>query len=254
MNPTRWIRAFAVALALPAGFALAQSESGSSSGSGDTPPPPDNSKPQEVKKLDGTKFLGLVEITDDYTIRVRSDSGIIKIPMAMLGESDFKKYGFQTDRSKDGKFWYDRKEALEGQGQGQEGQQGQPNQPPGQQPQQKKESSSSDGTFMEIRLGELAPFQPLIDAYEKTLADKKTNDSGNADGSEQGKEGADTVTSAGSGSKFPPLFSQPGINNLGSVPFTGGLGDALVAPAVSAGSTVINSATSLGGAPPVTPP
>ena len=72
-------------------------------------------KPQksEVKKLDGTKYFGFVEVTDDYTIRVTNDSGIMRLPIAQLGDNDFQKYGFQKDRGKDGRFWYERKEALQ---------------------------------------------------------------------------------------------------------------------------------------------
>ena len=65
-----------------------------------------------VKQLDGTKQFGFVEITDDYTIRVSNDSGIIRLPIAELGDADFRKYGFKKDRSKDGRFWYEWKEAL----------------------------------------------------------------------------------------------------------------------------------------------
>ena len=72
-------------------------------------------KPQksEVTKLDGTKYFGFVEVTDDYTIRVTNDSGIMRLPIAQLGDNDFQKYGFQKDRGKDGRFWYERKEALQ---------------------------------------------------------------------------------------------------------------------------------------------
>ncbi|MGB8466018.1 MAG: hypothetical protein WCE49_13790, partial [Terrimicrobiaceae bacterium] len=74
-----------------------------------------SAKPQKsgVTKLDGTKLFGVVEVTDDYTIRISSDSGITRLPLAQLGDADFQKYGFQKDRSKDGRFWHERKEALE---------------------------------------------------------------------------------------------------------------------------------------------
>lgn len=225
---------------MPAGLCLAQSQG--DSGGADPSPPPDATKPQEVKKLDGTKLFGLVEITDDYTIRVKSDSGIIKVPMALLGEKDFKKYGFQTDRSKDGRFWYERKEALESADQNEA-----PGQPSPQGESQKEEKGSDSGTLMELRLGELAPFQPLIAAYEKSLGEKKKEPAeGDAPGEANGAPSA-------SGSPLPRLFSQPGIGTP-SVPFTGGLGDTLIQPAVSAGSTLLNSAPSVGGVPAVTNP
>ena len=72
-------------------------------------------KPEKtsVTTLKGTKFFGIVEVTDDYTIRVSNDSGITRLPIAQLGDADFKKYGSNKDRSKDGRLWYERKEALE---------------------------------------------------------------------------------------------------------------------------------------------
>jgi hypothetical protein len=72
-----------------------------------------DAKKTQVTKIDGSKVFGLVEITDDYTIKISSDSGIQKIPLALLGEKDFRKYGFSKDRSKDGRFWSERKDALE---------------------------------------------------------------------------------------------------------------------------------------------
>ncbi|MGB7837243.1 MAG: hypothetical protein WBL40_03955, partial [Terrimicrobiaceae bacterium] len=59
-----------------------------------------------------TRLFGFVEVTDDYTIRITNDSGITRLPITQLGDADFQKYGFQKDRGKDGRFWYERKEAL----------------------------------------------------------------------------------------------------------------------------------------------
>ena len=72
-------------------------------------------KPEKssVTTLKGTKFFGIVEVTDDYTIRVSNDSGVTRLPISQLGDADFKKYGLNKDRSKDGRLWYERKEALE---------------------------------------------------------------------------------------------------------------------------------------------
>jgi len=111
----------------------------------------DKGKPQEVTKLNGAKILGLVEITDDYTIRISSDSGLQKIPIALLSQKDFEKYSGTKDRNQDGRLWSERKHALEDS-------------------QSKGQEKPAD---IEIRLGEIAAFQPLIDAYEKTLAEKK---------------------------------------------------------------------------------
>jgi hypothetical protein len=77
---------------------------------GTKPPKPEKTS---VTTLNGTKFFGIVEVTDDYTIRVSNDSGITRLPIAQLGDTDFKKYGLNKDRSKDGRLWYERKEALE---------------------------------------------------------------------------------------------------------------------------------------------
>ena len=65
-----------------------------------------------VTKLDGTKFSGVVEVADNYTLRITNDSGISRVPIAQLGDSNFEEYGFRRDRSKDGRFWYERQEAL----------------------------------------------------------------------------------------------------------------------------------------------
>ena len=91
----------AVAICLPL---LAQTEDVAK------PPKPEKSS---VTTLNGTKFFGLIEVTDDYTIRVSNDSGITRLPIAQLGDADFEKYGLNKDRSKDGRLWYERKEALE---------------------------------------------------------------------------------------------------------------------------------------------
>ena len=65
-----------------------------------------------MTKLDGTKFSGVVEVTDDYTLRITNDSGISRVPIAQLGDSNFEEYGFRKDRANDGRFWYERQEAL----------------------------------------------------------------------------------------------------------------------------------------------
>lgn len=157
--------------------------------------------PEGVEKLDGTKVLGTVEITDDYTIRVSSDTGILNIPIAQLSEKDFEKYGLAMDRSKDGKLWHDRKEALE-----------------------TEKQQGKTGNSIEIPLGKIAAFQPLIEAYEKTLEKEKNN------------SGKDRPPKESSGNKF---FTAGKLgNNLPSpqevvAPFTSGLGQPSATPTLT---------------------
>ncbi len=181
-------------------------------------------KPGQVTKLDGTKAFGIIEVTDDYTIRISNDSGIQKIPLALLGEKDFQKYGFQKDRSKDGRFWSERKDALE----------------------DEKESEShskkpnADSPMFELKLKEIAAFQPVIDVYEKTLADKKSKESETAKNDSNTSSPAEPVRA---------LFSQPGLSGPLPQAFNG-MGNGPAAPAVSAGSSLLSP---LSGATSVIP-
>jgi hypothetical protein len=141
-----------------------------------------------VKKLDGTKLFGFVEITDDYTIRITNDSGITKLPIAQLSDADFQKYGFQKDRSKDGRFWYERKEALQSYEED---------------PKPQKNAKSDQKSVAQIRLAEVSAFQPFIAAYEKTLASKSSERS-----TAPSKPGEKPETSD---VPFRPMFSGPGL-------------------------------------------
>jgi hypothetical protein len=179
-----------------------------------------------VTKLNGTKLFGIIEITDDYTIRISNDSGITRLPIAQLGDADFKKYGFNKDRSKDGRFWYERKEAVEDSGKN-----------------SNKDSKSGGNSPVEIRMGEIAAFQPLIAAYEKTLgsktADKSTSSSNTGE------------KTSGSDSSFTPMFSQPGMGGALTQPFTS-LGSSALQPvsgAASSAAGAVQSATSVTGLP-----
>jgi hypothetical protein len=145
-------------------------------------------KKSTVKELDGTKFFGFVEITDDYTIRITSDSGIARIPIAQLSDADFQKYGFKKNRSKDGRFWYERREALKSS--------------PAE-PKPQKNAKSDQKSVAEIRLAEISAFQPLIAAYEKTLTSKSSESS-----TATGKPGETPKTSD---VPFKPMFSEPGL-------------------------------------------
>lgn len=152
----------------------------------------------EITKLDGTKLTGLIEVTDDYTIRVTSDSGLQKIPLALLSENDFRKYGFAQDRQQDGRFWSERQDALEN---------AQKNANP-------KKPDQTDGGF-EIRLREIAAFQPIIDLYEKNVADQKQ-----ADSAQKATSGHQAAAALSGNSPMGQLFTQPAMGNS---PFTGGI-------------------------------
>jgi hypothetical protein len=141
-----------------------------------------------VKTLDGTKLFGFVEITDDYTIRITNDSGIARLPIAQLSDGDFKKYGFKKDRSKDGRFWYERKEALKSSEED---------------PKTQKNATSDQKSITEIRLAEISAFQPVIAAYEKTLASKSSERS-----TATSKSGEKPNTSD---VPFRPMFAEPGL-------------------------------------------
>lgn len=213
-------RAFALVFSIAlTGWVVAAEDDG-------TPQAP---KKDKVTKLDGTSFFGLVEVTDDYTVRVKSDTGITKIPMAMLGEKDFKKYGFGKDRSKDGKFWSERQDALE--------QEQEKNAEQKDTPDKKKKD---DDSMIEVNLSEIAPFQPLIDAYEKSVADKKKTDGDAADKQKGDKPEAETPGRS--------LFSKTGIPGLGDKPFSG-MGTSAVQPATSLGATAVQSTVGAAGLP-----
>jgi hypothetical protein len=147
-------------------------------------------KKRTVKQLDGKKLFGFVEVTDDYTIRVSNDWGIIRLPIAELGDADFRKYGSKKDRSEDGRFWYERKEALK---------------ELKEDPKSKNEARSGEKSAVEIRLAEISAFQPLIAAYEKTLPLKESEKS-----SITSKPGNNDHTSS---LPFRPTSSQPSVGN-----------------------------------------
>ena len=64
---------------------------------------------------------------------------------------------------------------------------------------------------VEIRLGEISAFQPLISAYEKTLASKKTEGSSTPSNPEEKTDTSDS---------FKPLFSEPGLGGPLPQPFS----------------------------------
>ena len=162
---------------------------------------------QEVIKLDGTKFLGIVEVTDDYTVRIQSDSGIQNIPIALLGDRDFRKFGLNKDRTQDGRLWSERKTALE--------------------EEKKTPSKNSTAAAIEIRLAEVAPFQPVIELYES--AKPKSTVSQNKSASEDTEKG---TNSTGESSTLH-MFTGPGSLNLPSVPFASGAAQTVISPATS---------------------
>ena len=182
VNTRTWLLALACAIALCPALQsqTINSQSGAKKGSNSA-----KTEKRTVKQLDGTKQFGFVEITDDYTIRVSNDSGIIRLPIAELGDADFRKYGFKKDRSKDGRFWYERKEALK---------------ELKEDPKSKNEAKSGEKSTGEIRLAEISAFQPFIATYEKTLPPK-----------ESAKKPGDSSQS--SNVPFRPMFSQPTVGN-----------------------------------------
>jgi hypothetical protein len=156
MKVRTWLLAMACALALCPAL---QSQTNSSPSRAKQADNSVKAKKCTVKQLDGTKLFGFVEVTDGYTIRVSNDWGIIRLPIAELGDADFRKYGFKKDRSKDGRFWYERKEALNDFKED---------------PTSKNNVKSGEKSSVEIRLAEISTFQPFIAAYEKTLAAKES--------------------------------------------------------------------------------
>lgn len=182
--------------------------------------------PQTVTKLDGTKLFGLIEVTDDYTLRIQSDSGIVNLPLAALSQADFQKYSAAKDRSKDGRLWSERQNALEAE-------------------KQKKEGPKGETAGIEIQLSELAPLQPLIAAYESVLGRESSQPA-------TAPEAEASPSPASGGTESPPtrnLFSGPGSFDLPTVPFASEAGELIAPPARSA-------TESLGGVVPtgLTPP
>lgn len=197
MKPAYW--SFFVGCFLAVCFSLAHAE--------------ESPKPEKVTKMDGTSFFGIVTLTDDYTLKISNDSGLMKIPLAVLGEKDFKKYALQKDRSQDGRLWSERQDALEEQKKG-----------------DPQKSGSGEDSAIEIQLAEISVFQPVISLYEATLAGQ----------SKDGKTGAEKGEGAKTAAADSPvrLFSAPGMP---SAPFSG-MGGSLAQPVISAGSSAVQSA------------
>ncbi len=227
MKRTLWSLLACGALAASCSYAQTSAET-----STPNPSTPETPKKEKVTKMDGTSFFGIVTLTDDYTLKISNDSGIMKIPLALLGESDFKKFGLQKDRSKDGRLWSERKDALE-----EEKKEG-----------EDKKPASKDNSAIEIQLGEIAVFQPLISAYEMTQTDKKKSEGDKAETPDkEGKEGKEQ------GSEEPgrKLFSGPG--NIGNfLPFNGP-GSSFAQPVISAGGSALQSAGGLAPSLPEVP-
>jgi hypothetical protein len=228
MNMRTWLLATACATTLCAPL---QSQTDNSATGAKQTTSSAKAEKSAVTKLDGTKLLGFVEVTDDYTIRITNDSGITRLPITQLGDADFQKYGFQKDRAKDGRFWYERKEALKS----------------------SEEDPKSDGdqksgreSPVEIRLGEISAFQPFIAAYEKTLAPKSSEKSTAPSKPEENSDNSDIP--------FRPMFSEPGLGGPLPKPFSS-LGSSVVQPvsgiqpSVPGGGQIIQSTTGAAGLP-----
>jgi hypothetical protein len=197
----------------------------------DTPKSSDTPKKEKVTKMDGTSFFGIVTLTDDYTLKISNDSGIMKVPIALLGEKDFNKYLGGKDRSNDGKLWSERQDALEKQKEENSKNEDDP---------KSKNSKAEDNSAIEIQLGQIAVLQPVISLYESTLADKMKLGQSSSSDSKQGDN---------AGKKEPSEDSSP--VRLFSGPGTGSLpGSSVVEPVMSIGSSVLQSA---GGGVPSAP-
>ncbi len=169
----------------------------------DSETPDTPKKKEKVTKMDGTSFFGIVTLTDDYTLKISNDTGIMKVPLALLGVKDFDKYTSGKDRSKDGKLWSERKEALEDQKEENSKEESKDG--------SKKKSSGDDNSAIEIQLGEIAVFQPVISVYESTLKDKMPG-SNSSDSKKEG-EGDDKQASKEDSSPVR-LFSGPGAGGM----------------------------------------
>ena len=197
----------------------------------ENPEPPDapspSKKTQKVTKLDGTTLFGIVTLTDDYTLKISNESGIFNVPLALLGEKDFKKFIAGKDRSRDGRLWSERQDALEKQKEANEKEGGSRN------------KAATDNSSIEIQLSEIAVFQPVITAYEATLGNRLQAAGTSASGKEatDGKKSSDDTRPV-------RLFSGPSANSL---PYSG-VGSGLVDPVISAGTSVLQPA---GGVPSV---
>jgi hypothetical protein len=123
-------------------------------------------------------------------------------------------------------LWSERKDALE--------------------EEKKDDQKKSDSSAIEIHLAELAPFQPLISAYESMKPPKAG--SAEKEKTEKGDQ------SAGSSEKSSTMhmFSGPGSLDIPTVPFASSAAETVASPAATAASSV----TGFGGvsAPPLTPP
>lgn len=188
---------------------------------------------EKVTQLDGSEHIGKVEVVDDYTIRISSDSGILNIPIALLGEKDFQKYGFQNgkDRSSDGRLWYERKQALEKERQGES--------EDADSLSEAKPKSSQNKNEIEISLSQIQAFQPVIELYEQTLASsKKSEEPASTRRMEPPQE---TPSHTASRKQERLMFpAAPGS------PFSSGMATPLQ-PAVSAGASAVQSATDVPG-------
>jgi hypothetical protein len=185
MNKRTWLLGMACAIALCPSL---QSQTDISLSGAKQPKSAAKARKGTVKTLDGTKLFGFVEVTDDYTVRITNDWGIARLPIAQLSDADFQKYGFKKDRSRDGRFWYERKEALKSSKEDSK---------------PRKNAKSDQKSVAEIRLAEISAFQPFIAAYEKTLASKSSERR-----TAVSKPGEKPETSDVSSR---PMFSEPGL-------------------------------------------
>ncbi len=102
---------------------------------------------REITTLGGVRYAGKVYWVGRNAIQVRGQGFEVTLPLAALCERDFEVYGFQESRESDGRFWHERKAALENERGGL--------------------ARSEDD--IESLLAGLAPVAGLIEGYERRL-------------------------------------------------------------------------------------
>ncbi|MEO6848135.1 MAG: hypothetical protein ABI443_10885 [Chthoniobacterales bacterium] len=183
-----------------------------------------------VRTLMGKIYTGKIEIRNDDTLRITNDSGIAHVSIVELDEPGFKKYGFRKDRSHDGKFWFERKAAL-----------GVAMLAINHTPASSSGGGGGGGSPQNLssNISELGPFQPLIDAYEKS---EKPPSAGANTASPNASPGGDTASNTANPSSKTPL---KGYYPAGNGPLD------VIKPIINAAESTIGVTGSLPSTPSV---
>ena len=74
---------------------------------------------ESITLLNGETHTGNITLTDNYTLKISSPSGIVSLPLASLSESDLERltvlhFGISASQyfSEDPRFWYERRAAY----------------------------------------------------------------------------------------------------------------------------------------------